>query len=222
MNILLSSQNRSFPTQDSQLYVTPVPSFTKHIPHSLHWVFMLGGMELQSICNTPNIRIMMGCRSRDSCRKLFNLEILPLPSQYILCLLFFTITNKNQSQVNSEIHQTNTRQHANLHQPSVNATKYQKGVHCIGVKVFNMLPFYIKADSDDIKKFKELLQKYLHENSFYSLDKYSECQVKFWHMIWIDTWGPWDKCSFFLRTSLYYKYVSIYPTTICNEGKFPT
>jgi len=31
------------------------------------------------------IRIMMGCRSRDSCRKLFlNLEILPLPSQYIL------------------------------------------------------------------------------------------------------------------------------------------
>jgi len=26
------------------------------------------------------IRIMMGCRSRDSCRKLFNLEILPLPS----------------------------------------------------------------------------------------------------------------------------------------------
>ena len=25
-----------------------------------------------------------------------------------------------------------------------------------------------------------------------------------------------------LLTSLYYKYVSIYPTTICNEGKFPT
>ena len=91
------------------------------------------------------VRIMMGCRSRDSCRKLFlNLEILPLPSQYILSLLFFMTRNKNQFQVNSEIHQINTRQHANLHHPSANVIKYQKGVHCIGVKVFNTLPFYIK------------------------------------------------------------------------------
>jgi hypothetical protein len=103
---------------------------------------------------------MMGCRSRESCRKLFfDLEILPLPSQYSLSLLLFMIRNKNQFQVNSEIHQINTRQHANLHQPSVNVIKYQKGVHCIGVKVFNTLPFYIKAESDNPKKFKALLQK---------------------------------------------------------------
>ena len=122
------------------------------------------------------IRIMMGCRSTDSCRKLFhNLEILPLPSQYILSLLLFMIRNKSQFQVNSEIYQINTRQQANSHQPSVNATKYQKGV-----KVFNMLPFYIKAESDNPKKkIKALLQKYLRENSFYSLDEYFERQVKF-------------------------------------------
>jgi len=42
------------------------------------------------------IRIMMGCGSSDSCRKLLcNLEILPLPSQYILSLLLFMIRNKN-------------------------------------------------------------------------------------------------------------------------------
>ena len=88
------------------------------------------------------IRIKMGCRSRDSCRKLFlNLEILPLPSQYILSLLLFTIRNKNQFQVNSEIHQINTRQRANLHQPSVNVTKYQKAVHCIGVSCLTCFPF---------------------------------------------------------------------------------
>jgi len=98
------------------------------------------------------IRIMMGCRSTDSCRKLFpNLEILPLPSQYILSLLLFMIRNKNQFQVNSKIPQINTRQHANLHQPSVNATKYQIGVHCIGVKVF---PFHIKAESNNPKNLK--------------------------------------------------------------------
>jgi len=51
------------------------------------------------------IRIMMGCRSSDYCRKLFfNLEILPLPSQYILSLLLFMIRNKKQFLVNSEIY----------------------------------------------------------------------------------------------------------------------
>ena len=100
---------------------------------------------------------MIGCRSRHPCRKLFpNLEILLLPSQYILSLLLFMIRNKNQFQVNSEIHQINTRQHAILHQLSVNMTKYQK--NSIGVKVFNMLPFYIKAESHNPKKFKAFLQ----------------------------------------------------------------
>jgi len=89
------------------------------------------------------------------------------------------IRNKNQFQVNSELHQINTRQHANLQQPTENTTKYQKAVHCIGVKVFNMLQFYIKAESDNLKKFKALLQKYSRENSFYSLDEYFEHQVKF-------------------------------------------
>jgi len=98
------------------------------------------------------IRIMMGCKSRNSCRKLFpNLEILPLPSQYILSLLLFMIRKNNQFQVNTKIHQINTRQHANLHQPSENVTKYQKGVYCIGVMVFNILPFFIKAESDNPK-----------------------------------------------------------------------
>jgi len=42
-----------------------------------------------------------------------------------------------------------------------------------------MLPFYIQAETDNPKKFKALLQKYLCENSFYSLDEYFEHQVKF-------------------------------------------
>ena len=36
-------------------------------------------------------------------------------------------------------------------------------VRCIGVKVFNMPPFYNKEESVNPKKFKALLQKYLHE-----------------------------------------------------------
>jgi hypothetical protein len=43
------------------------------------------------------IRIITGCRSRDSCRDVFKkLKILPLQSQYILSLLLFVVYNKNK------------------------------------------------------------------------------------------------------------------------------
>jgi len=35
--------------------------------------------------------------------------------------------------------------------------QYQNGVYCLGVKVFNMLPSYIKTEFDKPKKFKVVL-----------------------------------------------------------------
>jgi len=133
--------------------------YCSYIHSVMTYALMIWGNSPDSIkifrLHKKIIRIMMGCKSRNSCRKLFpNFEILPLPSQYILSLPLFMIRKKNQFQVNSRIHQINTRQHANLHQPSVNATKYQKAVHCIGVMVFNMLLFYIKAESNNPKHLK--------------------------------------------------------------------
>jgi len=58
----------------------------------------------------------------------------------------------------------------------MNLTKYQKGVDYLGVKVFNKLPTYTKIESDNTKKFKFILQKFLFENFFYSLDEYFELQ----------------------------------------------
>jgi len=54
----------------------------------------------------------------------------------------------------------------------VNLTKYQNRVYCLGVKAFNTLPSYIKVESDNPKKFKLILEKFLYENSFYSVDEY--------------------------------------------------
>jgi len=64
-----------------------------------------------------------------------------------------------------------------------------------------------------------LLQKYV-KIPFIPWMNILNSKVKFWRMFWVDTWGLWDTCSFSLLTSLYY--VSIYPTTVCREGKFPT
>jgi len=41
-----------------------------------------------------------------------------------------------------------------------------------------MLPTYIKIEPDNPKKFKLVLQKFLHENSFYSLEEYFELKKK--------------------------------------------
>ena len=127
----------------------------------------------------------MDCRSSDSCRKLFfNIEILPLLSQYILSLLLFLIKIMNQFMVNSEIYHIDTRQHANFQHISMNVTKYQKGEYYLGVKVFNMLPSDIKKESDNIEKFRLTVQKFLYENSFYSLDEYFEFKkIKFIYIL---------------------------------------
>jgi len=85
---------------------------------------------------------------------------------------------------NSEIHHIDTRQHALFHQPSTNLTKYQKGVYYLGVKVFKMLSSYMKKESDNTKKFRLTVQKFLYKNSFYSLDEYFEVQrIKFIYIL---------------------------------------
>jgi hypothetical protein len=121
-------------------------------------------------------RIMHGCRSKDSCRKLFmKLQILPFPSRHILSLLPFVIKNKKQCTANSEVYHIDMRQHLNLHQPLINLNKYQKGVYYLGIKAFNVLPSYINQESNSPKRFKFILKKFLYENSFCSLQEY--CQV---------------------------------------------
>jgi hypothetical protein len=73
------------------------------------------------------------CPHCDTRRELFcKLEILPLPSQYILSLLLFMKRNRNQFSINSEIYHINTTEQANLHLPSVNVTKYHTGVYHLG------------------------------------------------------------------------------------------
>jgi hypothetical protein len=60
----------------------------------------------------------MGCKKRELCRNLLReLKISPLASQYILSLAIFVINNKHQFTTNSEIHNKNTKQLNNIHEP---------------------------------------------------------------------------------------------------------
>jgi len=44
----------------------------------------------------------------------------------------------------------------------------------LGLKVFNKLPNYLKEESDNPKKFKQILKDYLSIKTFHSLQEYFE------------------------------------------------
>jgi hypothetical protein len=115
----------------------------------------------------------MGARNNDSCREFFKLlKILPLSAQYIYSLVLFIINNRNLFFDNAELYTIKTMNSYNLHPLLFHLTKYQKGLHYAGVRVFNHLPTRIKSISNETKLFKMTLKKFLLENSFYSMDEF--------------------------------------------------
>jgi hypothetical protein len=161
------------------------------------------GNSLQSsrifILQKRMIRILTNCNNRVSCRSLFRrLEILPLASQYILSLLRFVINNKNLFTLNSDKYNLNLRHINNFYQPLLYLTTYQNGVYCMGIKVYNSLPPYIKGEFHkktklhglspranytdrptaacgefhNPRKFETCLKHFFHVHYFYSLKEY--------------------------------------------------
>ena len=81
----------------------------------------------------------------------------------------FVVHNRNLFLDNAELHTIETRNSYNLHPPLSHLTKYQKGVHYAGIRIFNHLPTSIKSRA---KEFKKTLTRFLLDNSFYSMDEF--------------------------------------------------
>ena len=108
---------------------------------------------------------------RDSCTELFKkLEILPLYSQYVFSI--FVMKNKHLFYTNNQIHSIHPRFKTNLHPPTANLTKFQKGVYYSAIKIFNNLPHNIKDLANEIVLFRNALKRFLVINSFYNSKDY--------------------------------------------------
>jgi hypothetical protein len=119
------------------------------------------------------IRIMTNLRLRDTCRVMLKeLRIRPFYSQYIYSLLIYLAGNTQLFTMNREVHSYNTRNNTDFHLPNVNLTKYQKGVYYMGIKLYNHLPTDIKNLVHNQKLFGSFLRRFLHFNSFYSLEEF--------------------------------------------------
>jgi hypothetical protein len=69
------------------------------------------------------IRIIMNLSKNACCQQPFReLNIVPVPSQYIFSLLLFITKNKNQFMTNSQIRKITTRQTSDLYLPAENLT----------------------------------------------------------------------------------------------------
>jgi len=126
---------------------------------------------------TKVIRIITNSIMRDSCRELFKkLEILPLHSQYIFSLSIFVIKNKHLFYTNNPIRSIRARYKTNLHLPTANLTKFQKGVYYSAIKIFNNLPPNIKDLANETVLFQNALKRFLLINSLYNSEEYFNYQ----------------------------------------------
>jgi hypothetical protein len=105
------------------------------------------------------VRIMMGVKSRISCRELFKrLQILTFPCEYIHSLINFITTKEELFQTNADVHSINTRHKHCLHKPLVNLSCFQKGAYYAGVRIFNGLPSDLKGLMKEKAQFKIALK----------------------------------------------------------------
>ena len=125
------------------------------------------------------IRIITDSRPRDSCRQLFKqLGILPLTSQYIFSLLLFVANNRALFQMNSEIHNINTRYGFNFHCPH-SFDNIQKWGRIYWYQGFQLPPYSYKNLSHNVNQFKLALRNF-HHHSFYTLEEYYNTSNNLW------------------------------------------
>ena len=92
---------------------------------------------------------------RTSCRRLFKkLEILTVTSQYIYSLISFFIGNQEKFQINSSVHNINTRNKHHLQRPVANLSCFQKGTSYSGIRIFNSFPRRITNFKNEKTQFK--------------------------------------------------------------------
>jgi hypothetical protein len=105
--------------------------------------------------------------------------ILTLYSQYIFSILMFLVKHVDIFTFNIELHKINTHHKLDLHVPSVNLTKVQKGVYYSGITLFNSLPLGIKKVAHNTNKCKHEMKKFLIKNKFYSVEEYMDRDVTY-------------------------------------------
>jgi hypothetical protein len=91
-------------------------------------------------------------------------------------LMNFFVSNQENFQTNSCIHNISIRTKHLLHRANANLSCFQKSTFYAGIKIFNSLPHSLTVLKNEKAKFKLALRKYLNTHSFYSVDEFFMCK----------------------------------------------
>jgi hypothetical protein len=80
--------------------------------------------------------------------------------------------NRNLFDLNTHIHQHDTRNKDNILLTNINLAKVKKGPYFSCTLMFNHLPNNMKSLDLGIKKHKKILKNFFQKHSFYSTDEY--------------------------------------------------
>lgn len=117
------------------------------------------------------IRIVYSLNYREDCRHAFKkLNILTLPSTYILQCLLYIKENQLRYTPHSEIHGYSTRNSKNICPDFLRLNKSRNGTNYYAIKFFNHLPERIKVL--EYIPFKNTLKEFFKTNAFYTFEEY--------------------------------------------------
>lgn len=138
------------------------------------------GIALWGVCSSYNlerifklqkraIRYICGLPRGASCRPFFkSLEILTVPSLYILEVCILTKKKASSLKKLGDTHTYNTRHRNDFDVPYHRTCRYELKPAYQGIKLYDALPDVVKSQPT-IRKFKIALKKYLLEKSFYKI-----------------------------------------------------
>lgn len=141
-----------------------------HILYSIIlWGACKGHLQKIFLWQKKAVRSILGLTQRDHCREAFrHLEILTVPSLFIMEAIMYTKTNSLISAPNN--HNYSTR-YKNYYAQQHRLVLSERKPEYVGNKLFQLLPEHIKS-TGTISKFKTLLKAFLIQHSFYSLQEY--------------------------------------------------
>lgn len=122
------------------------------------------------------LRAIKNVSDRESCFPIFKeLRIMTLPNLYIYCCLVDVKESLNKFPTRRDTHNYFTRKNHQIDLVSVRLEKTRSSHVYMKFKLFNKLP--INARDLPLKIFKNILEMWLKENVFYSVDDFLACDI---------------------------------------------
>ena len=122
------------------------------------------------------IRVLGGLSYRQDCRHLFTeLNILTLPSQYVLNSCLYANNNKGLHRLHADFHVHNTRGSHNIRPDYCRLSATQRGPIHMSTTIFNKLP--LDARNLTSRALKARLKPFLLQKAFYDVSEFLNCSA---------------------------------------------